>query len=174
MCNTRSPCYGSEYPDPCTLRGVIRGLRHHGLTRPFSAYEQGTRAGTAMIPHAPTAWHLLSDRTQLRPAEPVLLLAAGGALGTAGLPVATRAGARGIAAAGADGKGQKACDLGADEVGNARTTKRSKAVMRLTDGQGGDVVCAHLPDLVLIASPGAQSDATHQGGTIICLRESKV
>jgi NADPH:quinone reductase-like Zn-dependent oxidoreductase len=99
---------------------------------------------TAMITHAPTAWHLLIDRAQLRPGETVLILAAGGALGTAGIQVAKLAGARVIAAAGADWKLQKARDLGADEVVNYRTTKMSEAVMRLTDGYGADVVFENL------------------------------
>ena len=99
---------------------------------------------TAMITHAPTAWHLLIDRAQLRPGETVLILAAGGALGTVGIQVAKFAGARVIAAAGADWKLQKARDLGADEVVNYRTTKMSEAVMRLTDGQGVDVVFENL------------------------------
>jgi len=99
---------------------------------------------TAMITHAPTAWHLLIDRAQLRPGETVLILAAGGALGTVGIQVAKLAGARVIAAAGADWKLQKARDLGADEVVNYRTTKMSEAVMRLTDGQGVDVVFENL------------------------------
>ena len=99
---------------------------------------------TAMITHAPTAWHLLIDRAQLRPGETVLILAAGGALGTAGIQVAKLAGARVVAAAGADWKLQKARDLGADGVVNYRTTKMSEAVMRLTDGQGVDVVFENL------------------------------
>src|SRR5438105_1269519 len=48
------------------------------------SYEEAT----AMIVMAPTAWHLLIDRAQLRPGETVLILAAGGALGTAGIQVA--------------------------------------------------------------------------------------
>jgi NADPH:quinone reductase-like Zn-dependent oxidoreductase len=99
---------------------------------------------TAILTHAPTAWHLLIDRAQLRPGETVLILAAGGALGTAGIQVAKLAGARVIAAAGADWKLQKACDLGADEVVNYHTAKMSEAVMRLTDGHGVDVVFENL------------------------------
>jgi NADPH:quinone reductase-like Zn-dependent oxidoreductase len=97
-----------------------------------------------MLVMAPTAWHLLIDRAQLRPGETVLILAAGGALGTAGIQVAKLAGARVIAAAGADWKLQKARELGADEVINYHTTKMSEAVQRLTDGQGADVVFENL------------------------------
>jgi NADPH:quinone reductase-like Zn-dependent oxidoreductase len=99
---------------------------------------------TALLVMAPTAWHLLIDRAQLRPGETVLILAAGGALGTAGIQVAKLAGARVIAAAGADWKLQKARELGADEVINYHTTKMSEEVQRLTDGQGVDVVFENL------------------------------
>ena len=99
---------------------------------------------TAMMTMAPTAWHLLIDRAQLRPGETVLILAAGGALGTAGIQVAKLAGARVIAAAGADWKLHKARELGADEVVNYRTSKMSEEVKRLTDGWGADVVFENL------------------------------
>jgi NADPH:quinone reductase-like Zn-dependent oxidoreductase len=99
---------------------------------------------TAMMTITPTAWHLLIDRAQLRPRETVLVLAAGGALGTAGVQVARLASARVIAAAGADWKLERARELGADEVVNYRTTKLSDEVLRLTDGQGADVVFENL------------------------------
>jgi NADPH:quinone reductase-like Zn-dependent oxidoreductase len=98
----------------------------------------------AMIVMAPTAWHLLIDRAQLRPGETVLILAAGGALGTAGIQVAKLAGAWVIAAAGADWKLAKARELGADAGVNYRISRLSEAVQRLTDGQGVDVVFENL------------------------------
>jgi NADPH:quinone reductase-like Zn-dependent oxidoreductase len=104
---------------------------------------------SAMMAMHPTAWHLLIDRGALRPGETVLILAAGGALGTAGIQVAKLAGARVIAAAGADWKLDKALALGADEVVNYATHPLSDEVKRLTDGAGVDVVFENLavPDL---------------------------
>jgi NADPH:quinone reductase-like Zn-dependent oxidoreductase len=99
---------------------------------------------TAMMTITPTAWHLLIDRAQLRPGETVLIMAAGGALGTAGIQVATLAGARVIAAAGADWKLERARDLGAQEVINYNAAKLSDEVLRLTDGEGVDVVFENL------------------------------
>jgi NADPH:quinone reductase-like Zn-dependent oxidoreductase len=99
---------------------------------------------TAMMTITPTAWHLLIDRAQLRPGETVLILAAGGALGTAGIQVARLAGARVIAAAGADWKLERARGLGAHEVVNYTTSKLSEEVLRLTDGEGVDVVFENL------------------------------
>jgi NADPH:quinone reductase-like Zn-dependent oxidoreductase len=62
----------------------------------------------------PVAWHLLIDRAALRAGESVLVMAAGGALGVAGVQIAKRAGAQVIAAAGADWKLEKAKELGAE------------------------------------------------------------
>jgi NADPH:quinone reductase-like Zn-dependent oxidoreductase len=104
---------------------------------------------TAIMTMLPTAWHLLVDRARLRAGETVLVMAAGGALGTAGVQVANLAGARVIAAAGADWKLERARALGADEVVNYRATTLSEEVKRLTDGWGADVVFENLsvPDL---------------------------
>jgi NADPH:quinone reductase-like Zn-dependent oxidoreductase len=99
---------------------------------------------TAMMTTMPVAWHLLIDRAQLRPGETALILGAGGALGTAGIQVARLAGARVIAAAGADWKLDRARELGADGVVNYRTTKMSDEVRRLTNGFGADVVFENL------------------------------
>lgn len=99
---------------------------------------------TGMMTMAPTAWHLLIDRAQLRAGESVLIMAAGGALGTAGIQVASLAGARVIAAAGADWKLERARELGADAVVNYRTSTLSEEVLRLTDGEGVDVVFENL------------------------------
>jgi NADPH:quinone reductase-like Zn-dependent oxidoreductase len=99
---------------------------------------------TAMMTTMPVAWHLLLDRAQLRPGETVLILGAGGALGTAGIQVARLAGARVIAAAGADWKLDRARELGAEGVVNYKTTKMSDEVKRLTNGLGADVVFENL------------------------------
>jgi NADPH:quinone reductase-like Zn-dependent oxidoreductase len=99
---------------------------------------------TAMMTITPTAWHLLIDRAQLRAGETVLIMAAGGALGTAGVQVARLAGARVIAAAGADWKLARARELGAHEVVNYTTSKLGDEVLRLTDGEGADVVFENL------------------------------
>ena len=99
---------------------------------------------TAMMTTVPVAWHLLVERAQLRPGETVLIMAAGGALGTAGIQVAKLAGARVIAAAGADWKLDQARQLGADGVVNYNSSRLSTEIKRLTDGQGVDVVFENL------------------------------
>ena len=89
------------------------------------SYEE---ASAIMVMH-PTAWHLLIDRGALRPGETVLILAAGGALGTAGIQVAKLAGARVIAAAGADWKLEKARELGADVLPSAHSNDETADVV---------------------------------------------
>lgn len=94
----------------------------------------------ALIAVFPVAWHLLIDRARLRPGETVLVLAAGGSLGVAGLQIAGLAGARVIAAAGAQWKLERARALGAKATVNYRAVRLSEAVRELTGGRGVDVV----------------------------------
>jgi NADPH:quinone reductase-like Zn-dependent oxidoreductase len=121
---------------------------------------------TAMMTITPTAWHLLIDRAHLRAGETVLIMAAGGALGTAGIQVARLAGARVIAAAGADWKLARARELGAHEVVNYTTSKLSDEVLRLTHGEGADVVFENLsvPELW----PESLASAARMGRIVTC------
>jgi NADPH:quinone reductase-like Zn-dependent oxidoreductase len=121
---------------------------------------------SALVVMHPAAWHLLIDRAALRAGESVLILAAGGALGTAGIQVAKLAGARVIAAAGADWKLEKARELGADEAVNYTSHKLTDEVMRLTDGAGADVVFENLslPELW----PHSLASAAHHGRIVTC------
>jgi NADPH:quinone reductase-like Zn-dependent oxidoreductase len=94
----------------------------------------------AMMVTYPTAWHLLATRGAVQAGETVLVMAAGGALGTAGVQIARYLGARVIAAAGADWKLERLRQLGTAEVVNYNAEKLAEAVLRLTDGVGADVV----------------------------------
>ncbi len=91
-----------------------------------------------------TAWHMLFARARLKPAETVLVLAAGSGVGTAAIQIAKAAGARVIATAGSDAKLARARELGADEVINHSTEKISAEVRRLTGKRGVDVVFEHV------------------------------
>ncbi len=92
----------------------------------------------------PIAWHLLIDRGGLRPGERVLVMAAGGALGVAGIQIAKLAGAHVIAAAGTDWKLKRARELGADSTVNYHATKLGDAVRQLTNGRGVDIVFEYI------------------------------
>jgi NADPH:quinone reductase-like Zn-dependent oxidoreductase len=91
-----------------------------------------------------TAWHMLFARARLKPAETVLVLAAGSGVGTAAVQIAKAAGARVIATAGSDAKLAKARELGADEVINHSTQKIATEVRKLTGRRGVDVVFEHV------------------------------
>ena len=88
-----------------------------------------------------TAWHCLMVRGQLQPWETILVQAGGSGVGSAGIQIAKRIGARVITTAGSDEKLARAKELGADEGINYRTTPEfSQRVRELTDGQGADMV----------------------------------
>lgn len=88
-----------------------------------------------------TAWHCLMVRGQLQPWETILIQAGGSGVGSAGIQIAKRIGARVIITAGSDEKLARAKELGADEGINYRTTLDfSQRVKELTDGQGADMV----------------------------------
>jgi NADPH:quinone reductase-like Zn-dependent oxidoreductase len=94
-----------------------------------------------VLRHVPTAWNLLVHVAALKADETVLIMGAGGNLGTIGIQIAKNViGARVIAAAGSDGRialGQK---LGADFGINYATQDLFADVMKITDGKGVNVV----------------------------------
>ena len=91
-----------------------------------------------------TAWHMLITRAQLKPAETVLVLAAGSGVGSAAIQIAKASGARVVATAGSDEKLSKARELGADAVINHSRQEIAAEVKRLTDRRGVDVVFEHV------------------------------
>jgi NADPH:quinone reductase-like Zn-dependent oxidoreductase len=90
-----------------------------------------------------TAWHMLFYRAQLRPAEDVLVIAAGSGVGSAAIQIAKAAGARVIATAGSEAKLTKAKELGADAT-LLHTGEFAREVKKLTGGKGVDVVFEHV------------------------------
>src|SRR6202050_3100515 len=91
-----------------------------------------------------TAWHMLITRAKLKPAETVLVLAAGSGVGSAAIQIAKASGAGVIATAGSDAKLARARELGEDEVINHSTQKIASEVKRLTGRRGVDVVFEHV------------------------------
>jgi NADPH:quinone reductase-like Zn-dependent oxidoreductase len=91
-----------------------------------------------------TAWHLLIDRAKLKAGETVLIQAAGGGVGSAGVQIAKLAGARVIATVGSAEKLELARHLGADEVINYHEQDFSQEVKRLTGKRGVAVVMEHV------------------------------
>jgi NADPH:quinone reductase-like Zn-dependent oxidoreductase len=91
-----------------------------------------------------TAWHMLITRAKLKPAETVLVLAAGSGVGSAAIQIAKASGAWVIATAGSDAKLARVRELGADQTINHSTQKIATEVKRLTGRRGVDVVFEHV------------------------------
>ena len=91
-----------------------------------------------------TAWHMLITRAKLKPAEDVLILAAGSGIGSAAIQIAKITGARVIATAGSEEKLLRAKELGVDEVLLHAKGDFSKKVRELTNQRGVDVVFEHI------------------------------
>jgi len=87
---------------------------------------------------------MLITRAQLKPAETVLVLAAGSGVGSAGIQIAKVTGARVIATAGTEEKLARAKELGADETILHSKQEFAKEVKRLTNRRGVDVVLEHV------------------------------
>lgn len=91
-----------------------------------------------------TAWHMLITLARLKPAETVLVLAAGSGVGSAAVQIAKVAGARVIATVGSEEKIAKAKALGADEVILHTRSDFARDVKRLTHRRGVDVAIEHV------------------------------
>jgi len=105
------------------------------------SFEEGAAALIAFG----TAWHMLVDRAALAAGETLLVLAAGSGGGMAAVQVGKYLGARVMATASSDDKLARARSLGADETINyAREPRFARAVRKLTNGRGADVVLEHV------------------------------
>jgi NADPH:quinone reductase-like Zn-dependent oxidoreductase len=113
-------------------------LNEHGLL-PIPghlSYEEAATLPCAAV----TAWHALVPTANLRSGQTVLLLGTGG-VSVFGLQFAKMHGARAIVTSSSDEKLARAKSLGADEVINyQRTPEWDKEVLRVTAGEGADVV----------------------------------
>jgi NADPH:quinone reductase len=91
--------------------------------------------------HVPTAWNLLFNVAELKAGETVLVMGAGGNLGSIGIQIAKNViGAKVIAAAGSDDRAQLGRDLGADHAVNYNAHDLTAEVMKLTGGKGVNVL----------------------------------
>lgn len=100
------------------------------------SFEEGATFSVASL----TAFHGLKTRGHVAAGETVLVLGAAGGVGAAAVQFAKSMGAKVIAAASTAEKLAFARGLGADETINYREEMLEKAVARLTDGRGVDVV----------------------------------
>jgi NADPH:quinone reductase len=87
-----------------------------------------------------TSHHALLDRAALLPGETVLVLGAGGGVGTAAIQIAKAAGARVIAAASSAEKCARCLEIGADAAINYGSSNLRDELKALTEGKGPDVI----------------------------------
>jgi NADPH:quinone reductase len=99
------------------------------------------RDAAVVMRHVPTAWNLLFNIAELKKGETVLIMGAGGNLGTVGIQLAKNvAGANVIAAAGSDDRCALGRALGADHAINYNTHNIQDELLRLTGGKGVNVI----------------------------------
>ncbi len=91
-----------------------------------------------------TAWRLVIRRGRLAPGEDVLILGAGSGVGVMAIQLAKMVGARVIATASTPEKRHKALEIGADIVLDPAEEPVERAVRRLTDKRGVDVVVDYI------------------------------
>jgi NADPH:quinone reductase-like Zn-dependent oxidoreductase len=97
----------------------------------------GFHEAAVIMRHAPTAWKLLFDCAGLKADDTILVMGAGGNLGSIGIQIAKNVvGATVIAAASADNRVKLGRDLGADHGVNYAAADLHAEVMRITGGRG--------------------------------------
>ena len=101
--------------------------------------EVGFAEATVISRHGPVAYNLLFNMGQLEAGQTVLILGAGGNLGSIGIQLAKAAGATVIAAAGSDQRAAIGTSLGADHAVDYGTVNLKDAIMDITDGVGVDL-----------------------------------
>jgi NADPH:quinone reductase-like Zn-dependent oxidoreductase len=115
----------------------------------------------AMAVNYPMAWNLLVGAGRLQPGQDVLVMAAAGGLGTAGVLIAKALGARVIAAAGAEWKLDRLrAELGVEALVDYSRPDWSEQARALTrDGRGADIVFENISSPELF------------GGSVAALRD---
>jgi NADPH:quinone reductase-like Zn-dependent oxidoreductase len=168
-CGTCRYCLASEEED-CQSGGLHLGIRRWGG---YAEYVSVAEAATVAVPqglsfpeatvilrHCPTAF-ALARRADLRAGEWALVMGAAGSLGACCIQVAKLAGARVVAAAGADERVHAALTYGADFGVNYRHQDLAREVMRITDRHGADVVFENIADPTIW--PGAFNSLAYRG-----------
>ena len=153
------PCAedGTGYTGPRGMMGVKRpGGFAELVTVPAAVAAAvpetlGFHEAAVIMRHAPTAWKLLFDCAGLKAGETILVMGAGGNLGSIGIKIAKHViGATVIAAAGSDERVKLGRALGADYGVNYGTSEITAEVMRITAGQGVDVLYDNVANPVVL------------------------
>jgi NADPH2:quinone reductase len=138
---------GKGYDGPCGMMGIKRpgGFAERVVVPACAAVALPDgidfHRAAVVLRHVPTAWNLLFHVAELKREESVLIMGAGGNLGSIGIQIAKNViGARVIAAAGSDERVAIGTKLGADHGVNHSTHNLLDEVMKITGGKGVDVV----------------------------------
>ena len=138
---------GEGYTGPEGMMGIKRpgGFAEMVAVPACAAFEVpaglGFHEAAVIMRHAPMAWNLLVNEAKLKRGETVLVMGAGGNLGTVGIQLAKNViGAKVIATAGSDERVRLGLNLGADHGVNYNTQDLAAEVLKLTGGKGVDVL----------------------------------
>jgi NADPH:quinone reductase len=138
---------GSGYNGPQGMMGIRRpGGFAEMITVPACAAvavpeHLDFHHAAVVMRHVPTAWNLLMHVAELKKGETVLIMGAGGNLGTIGIQIAKNVvGATVIAAAGSEERVKLGINLGADYGINYTTRNIRDEIMNVTGGKGVDVL----------------------------------
>jgi NADPH:quinone reductase-like Zn-dependent oxidoreductase len=138
---------GTGYDGPEGMMGIKRpgGFAELVCVPACAAFEVpeglGFHEAAVVMRHAPMAWNLMINEAKLKPRETVLVMGAGGNLGTVGIQLAKNViGAKVIATAGSDDRVKLGCALGADHGVNYNTQDLTAEVLKLTGGKGVSVL----------------------------------
>ncbi len=138
---------GEGYSGPMGMMGIKRpgGFAEFVSVPACAAIELPERLdfhhAAVVMRHVPTAWNLLFQVAELKAGETILVMGAGGNLGSIGIQIAKNViGAKVIAAAGSDERAKIGLELGADHAVNYNTHDLHAQVMKFTGGKGVDVL----------------------------------
>ncbi|HUB94495.1 MAG TPA: zinc-binding dehydrogenase [Stellaceae bacterium] len=143
------PCAedGKAYAGPVGMMGIRRpGGFAELVCVPACAVDVlpdglGFHEAAVALRHCPTAWNLLCNEAQLKAGEWVLIMGAGGNLGSIGIQLAKNViGAKVICTAGSDARVRMGRELGADFAINYKTQDLRAEVLKITGGKGVDVL----------------------------------
>lgn len=155
------------------LRGELLGVTRDGgfaeqvvvparaLVRLPAALDFHTSAALTLA--GSTAMHMLTNRTQVRPGDTVLVIGAASGVGSAAIQIAKQLGARIITTASSEKKSQLARELGADVVLDSTQANWPAAVRHHTNKRGADLIVEHVGGDVL----GKCFDCLARNGTIV-------
>lgn len=136
-----APGVGAEYVN-LPARNLIKLPDH-------ISFAEAAAVGLVYI----TAWHSLITRGNLHPGESVLVVGAGGGVNSASIQIAKLAGAKVYVVGSTAAKCAQAAELGADVTINREEQEDwSKAVFKLTNRQGVDVVVDNVGQATMFGS----------------------